>query len=576
MRWCAPRAGTGVVSLLSLMACADPPTGVELQPGPPTSVALQVWQSTTVTGDGGVTFAEPGRYAVLAQFAATKDFATPSDTRATVASVSYVIGGATPVAASVASSGGGMGAPASDGVAAFHATLRAMEQQIEPAPEVRGTPDAAGARLNVRSLAAPEVRSFRVLAAIEGATQTFTTVRARLMFEGSGILVYADTASFLSNGFSDEEFAAFGRQFDRDLFPLDLAAFGAPSDQDLNGRAIVLFTPVVNVLRVPGATCGAYVSGFFNSADLNGSLDGNAAEVVYLAVPGAPTGGPSCAPLSRDAARTAIPATFVHEVQHLISYNQHRLLRRGPAEATWLNEGLSHYAEELGGNLYERRAPCPLGPPCPPQGRSSTFQVFPDSAQGFLLPNLQNAFGFFSTRRLYSLTSPTGFGALQERGAAWLFVRWLLDQRGEAAAAQLVQTTRTGTENVSALLGQPFAQLFADYLTAVLLDDFTGAPQGQFPARLQLPSRNLRTTYAQLNATQPTSFPRVYPLATEGVFSDSRLTAASALQSRQMKPGGFDFVVFTARAAGDGLVFRAPTGRFDGELGAQLTVVRLQ
>jgi hypothetical protein len=574
MRWCSPRAGIGVVSLLSLLACGDEPSALDLQPGPPTRLSLQVWQSTTVSGDGGVTFAEPGRYAVLAQFAATKDFATPADTRASVASVPYVIGGAVPVAASVA--GGGVGASAGDGVAAFHAGLRAMEQRIEPAPQVRGVPRGAHVLLDVRSLAAPEVRTFRVLSGIDGGTQTFTTVRARLMFEGTGVLVYADTAAFVNGGFSDAEFAAFGRQFDTELFPLDLAAFGAPSDQDLNGRAIVLFTPVVNVLRIAGATCGSYVAGFFNSADLNGSQDGNAAEVVYLAVAGAPTGGPACAPLNREAARTAIPATFVHEVQHLISYNQHRLLRRGPAEATWLNEGLSHYAEELGGLLYERRNPCPLGPPCPAQGRSSTFQLFPDSAQGFLLPNLQNAFGFFSTRRVYSLTSPTGFGTLQERGAAWLFVRWLLDQRGESAAVQLVQTTRTGTENVSALMGQPFAQLFADYLAAVLLDDFTAAPPGQFPVRLQIPSRNLRSTYAQLNATQPTTFPRVYPLATEGVFSDSRLTAASALQSRQMQPGGFDFVVFTARAAGEGLVFRAPSGRFNDELGAQLTVVRLQ
>ena len=33
----------------------------------------------------------------------------------------------------------------------------------------------------------------------------------------------------------------------------------------------------------------------------------------------------------------------------MISYNQHVLVAAGSAEDTWLNEGLSHFAEELGG-----------------------------------------------------------------------------------------------------------------------------------------------------------------------------------------------------------------------------------
>ena len=35
----------------------------------------------------------------------------------------------------------------------------------------------------------------------------------------------------------------------------------------------------------------------------------------------------------------------------MISFNQHVLVRDGDAEDTWLNEGLSHYAEELGGRV---------------------------------------------------------------------------------------------------------------------------------------------------------------------------------------------------------------------------------
>jgi hypothetical protein len=563
---------TAVTSALLMCACKDAP--VDPGPGPPTNVTLQVWQTTTAQGDGGVTFAQPGRYAVLTQFAATRDFATPSNTRASVASFPFLVAGTTPVAATVGG-GGGSAVEASDGVVAFHAYLRAREARVEPSARVQGrTPDGQIA-LNVRSQRTPEIRTFRVLSGLEGTQQTFTTVTARLMFDGSGVLIYADTAAFSANGFTEAEFAAYGRQFNDDLAPIDLAAFGAPADQDGNARTIALFTPVVNVLKIPGASCGSYVAGFFSSADQDGSVEGNAAEVLYLSVPGAPTGGPTCAPLSRETARVNTPATFIHELQHLISYNQHRLLRRGSSEATWLNEALSHYAEELGGKLYETRYPCPLGPPCPPRGRSSLSQLFPDSAQGFLVPNFQNAYSFLTSSRGQSLTSPTGFGSLAERGIGWLFVRWLLDQRGEAFAAQLVQTTRTGTENVSAVAGQPFATLFSDFFTAVLLDDYPGLPSGQIPARLQIPSRNLRTIYARLNATLPSAFPRAYPLTVETLSADSRVTAQSPGQQRQMKPGTFDLLEFTAGVAGEGMLFRAPTGRLADDLGAQVTVVRL-
>src|SRR5437867_2535680 len=57
---------------------------------------------------------------------------------------------------------------------------------------------------------------------------------------------------------------------------------------------------------------------------------------------------PSCPhPISQ--VKQVIPVTFIHEFQHMISYNQHVLLRGGGGELPWLNEGMSHYAEELGG-----------------------------------------------------------------------------------------------------------------------------------------------------------------------------------------------------------------------------------
>ena len=45
----------------------------------------------------------------------------------------------------------------------------------------------------------------------------------------------------------------------------------------------------------------------------------------------------------------------------MISFFHHVVARGGEAEEHWLNEGLSHIAEELASRVFERRYPAPLG-----------------------------------------------------------------------------------------------------------------------------------------------------------------------------------------------------------------------
>ncbi|MDZ7630899.1 MAG: hypothetical protein U5K74_05960 [Gemmatimonadaceae bacterium] len=150
-----------------------------------------------------------------------------------------------------------------------------------------------------------------------------------------------------------------------------------------------MFTPLVNRLTLNSGQCGSYVAGFFNGADLSGNANANRDRPdLLLVVRVNRRVVRPCHQSSLDGVRTQPPANFIHELQHMISYNQHVLSRNAGTEAVWLNEGLSHIAEELGGKLYEARYPCPNLPPCPPAGRASTAQIFPDSAQGFLPPNL--------------------------------------------------------------------------------------------------------------------------------------------------------------------------------------------
>ncbi len=569
--------GGAVVILSALVACSDKGTLNPPIVNPQiTAVTLDVFSVKTVTGSGGVKFVNPGRYAVIPQFAATQDFATPAATRTTVADFPYTIGGAGTLTARVAPISAPT--PALSVVDAFHMRMRSMEreeapraiafqQQLKARPPVSLQVQAAQAQVL-------ENRDFKVLSSLTG--NTYTTITARLLYTGTNIALYVDNGAPTTNSFTDAEYAAFGRQFDTDLFPIDVAIFGPTSDIDANGKTYVLFTPIVNRLTLSSGACGSYVAGFFNGADLSGSPNGNRGEIFYSSVPGEPAGGPTCTLLSTAVVRNSAPATFIHELQHMISYNQHVLTRSGSTEDIWLNEGLSHMAEELGGKLYEGHWPCPNLPPCPATpGRASTAQIFPDSSQGFLPPNFGNAYDFFSSRQDFSLTSPTGFGTIEERGVAWLFLRWLVDQKGDAKLTQLVQTRTVGTANIEAVMGESFPVLYADFLAATLLDDFPGATTGQIPARYQYSSRNLRAIYARLNSIAATAYPTAYPLDVNDLLAVSKLTPTSAILSRQMKPGSLDLFQFTSTTANGGLTFKPASGSFLASLNAQVTVVRL-
>lgn len=559
--------------VLALGGCHDtPPT--EPQPLTAASVDLPVFSVSTFEGARRLTFRSEGRYAILPQFAASRSFASSGGT--TVPFFAFTVEGNAPVsAATVSASVSGDRTPAEPvSVAeAFHYHLRELERE-NAARLLSGT---AGSRRppalrTSPAVADPEpVRSFKVLSSLT--SSTYATVSARLVYAGANALLYVD-AQAAGGGLSDAEYAAMGRQFDGELYPVDVQAFGGTSDIDANSRTFVLFTPMVNRLTL-NAGCGTYVAGFFDSTDLAGDPKANGAEVLYAAVAGEPTGGASCAKLAADVVRRITPSTLIHELQHLISFSQHVISRQGPQEDVWLNEGLSHLAEELGGRVYESRYPCPSGPPCPSAGRSSVSQIFPDSAQGFLIGNFANANDYLASHRDFSLTSPTRFASLEERAAAWLFLRWLVDQKGDAATSRLVQTTRTGAANIEAVGGDSFRRLFSDFLVAVLLDDFPTAAPGQIPSRYQFASRNLRATYSALHAAAPGTFFSPYPLDMVSLPDADRVVPSTSRQSRSMKPGTFDLFEFRSSAPGGGLTFQGPTGGFAADLFAQVTIVRL-
>src|SRR4029077_6383007 len=173
-------------------------------------------------------------------------------------------------------------------------------------------------------------------------------------YSGTDVLIYVDTLA-PANGFTSDQLQAFGQLFDQTLYPIDVAAFGPPSDVDQNGHVVMLMSQAVNALTTASdCTTQGYIAGFFDEDDLGGGPsdpNSNDGEIFYSIVPD-PNGTSSCAH-SVDDVGFSVPGTFMHELQHLISFSQHVVIHGGGPEYGWLDEGLSIVAEELGSLYYE-------------------------------------------------------------------------------------------------------------------------------------------------------------------------------------------------------------------------------
>jgi uncharacterized protein (TIGR03437 family) len=407
-------------------------------------------------------------------------------------------------------------------------------------------------------------RTFRVLCSIEVDETCFQTVTARLKFIGSNVLVYIDNAA-PANGFTDQELQDFGAVFDETLYPIDVSVFGSESDIDNNDGVIMLLTPVVNAL-VDAADCQQFgsVLGFFFGFDLSSqSTDSNKGEVFYGFVPD-PEAQFSCAHSKQTVARV-LPGTFIHEFQHMINYNQHVLVRGGGSQETdWLNEGLSHMAEEMASLHYERKFP-------PPSGRTNPNQIFPDSSQGFITEQLGNSYDYLANSRTSSLTLFETGECCEGRGASWLFMRYLGDQFDSTVFARLVQTRLTSIANVENATGRSFASLFGDFGIAVYVDSLADVPRSAIPDRYRFTTRNLRYLYDALFRALPSSFPQPFPIVPTVLGHTQQLSSS-------MEPGTSAYYELST-PAGSGPVslrFAPATGTFDPLLQAQLGVFRLR
>jgi hypothetical protein len=362
---------------------------------------------------------------------------------------------------------------------AFHAMLRGRERALS-----RSSTAALFSQKQISTAAAVppalnEKRTFQVCANSECKTFVSTIGTARSV--GQRVAIFVDDAA-PADGYTTTELDEVRGLFDQHLYPIDTLAFGRESDIDGNGVVVVLLTQHVNALSPDCNTTGRVILGYFFGADLlplgPNNPGSNEGEVFYGLVPDPSN---SQCTIEQVFARSHLPATFIHEFQHMISYNQHALVRGGSAEDTWLNEGLSHFAEELGGRLVPD-VECPNSPSC---------------FREFIGGNLENAFEYLASPEDFFLIEPlNSTGTLQERGANWLFVRWLVDHfaaepiQGRDLTLKLVGTNQIGGSNVEAQTGEDFSRLVGEWQLANYLDDLPGFSEST--GRLRYGSWNFR------------------------------------------------------------------------------------
>jgi hypothetical protein len=368
-------------------------------------------------------------------------------------------------------------------------------------------------------------------------------------------IIVADTAN-PRNGLTDADYQAVAATFDTLVWPVNVAAFGAPADIDRNERVVIFYTRAVNELTPAGANY--VVGGFFFGRDLFPAADcagSNEAEMFYM-LAADPDGEVNGNRRSLDYVRGTTVGTVGHEFQHLVSASRRIYLVDGVTgtqwnEEVWLNEGLSHIAEEL---LFYRRAG--LAP-----GSNLGAEIY---LSGTRSRTAFDEFGIANILRLrqwmLAPESDSPYDAaggqqddLATRGAIWSFLRYAADRRGGTENQlwqRLIDNHRTGLANLQFAFGEDPIPLFRDWAVAQYVDD---AVPG-VAAALRQPSWNFRSLYPAVTGSFPL---RVRQLSSGAPLNLTLVAGGSAYLRAGVAGGELGTVRFTSGEAAPPATFSA-------------------
>jgi len=361
------------------------------------------------------------------------------------------------------------------------------------------------------------------------ACQTPDMRTGRVVAISQHAIVVADTNN-PAGGYTDAEYATIALQFDS-VYTMDTNAFGTPSDIDSNGHIVMFFTRAVNELTPP--TSASVVGGFFYARDLfpkqdspalgtgSGCPTSNVSEMFYLAVadPNDLVNGNKS--FTKDFVSHLTVSTTAHEFQHLINASRRLYVNTTASdfEVVWLNEGLSHVAEEL---LFYQ------------QSNGLTPRNDIDSVKVRLSQQNVNAYNYdqqgnFGRFRSYIVRPSTSSpyapdDSLWTRGATWSFLRYAADHRGTNDGDtwfKLDNSTTTGLDNLQQVFGSGLMDMFRDWAVAHIADDVPNVPN-----EWQHPSWNFKSIYHLIANHQVPPSPVGYALTTLPLSDGSPVTVA--------------------------------------------------
>ncbi len=380
----------------------------------------------------------------------------------------------------------------------FHDLLRGFEGDLEGEEPV----NSGNVRALVSALSVGDTRTFKVLNSFSGSS-SYDTVTAELRYISSDFYVYVDIRN--EEDLTDNDLAELLEPF-QNVIDDERDLFGIESDVNGDDHFTILFTQAVNEL---GGMSGGIVSGFFYAADLYSSSSypvSNEMEIIYSMVPD-PTGEYGATVSHSFAMSNILPSVLPHEFQHMINYNQHVFQNGGTSESSFLNEGLSHLAEDIYSLVDGYMAETGIENP-------SRVSLYLDS---------QDSVCF------------TCGSSISQRGGSYLFVRYLYEQaeKGNLSGAEngadlidrLLDNSSTGVQNlVEAALGSSstnsFANLMAYFSAALYLSDtgLSGDNHYNFDGiNLQDDQNDNRGTVLEgPTATSVSDFPLTNTLTTSG------------------------------------------------------------
>lgn len=397
-------------------------------------------------------------------------------------------------------------------------------------------------------------------------TTGYKEIRAAVRKTSAHATIALDVAS-PTPGFSSTDFNEIAAEFESLIYPTDTTYFGRESDRNADGRVTILYTPEVNRATPSGAS--GFVAGFFWPGDLVKKSEyqeiglqcpqTNEQEIFYMLVPD-PSGTINGNQRSVTVVRQNTRGTIAHEFQHMINQGR-RLLNPAvdSAETTWLNEALSHIAEEVVGRAkrgfsdFQRLTYNDVNP-----NPSSS-----DDYQAFFRQNLLRYRSWMQRPDTSSPTSNSAGRQLAPRGAAWMLIRYAADFHSGGNMKSFLRRVVGGPDiGLRNLLQHSNGAQFDDLLSGWLISQFTdGLNIPNLPARYQMMSWAVRDVMSGANNS-------VFPLLVTPLPNsvDTKSISGSGNYFRLTRVGPSPETTFRMQATSGSMV---------GFQGARVYVVRI-